>query len=255
MTLRIDIEICMHVALEGHAPRWRGMASQLTLQRPRIRSYPTQKLIGETSCWQQGPAARMMPPAEREIQMNIETARAIIADSSRAPHQADHMIAGRVLYDHWQRHPEELKPAGGTPTRDAKPTRQALTRDLADAKREMKDLLRLARDQDLSTTTDPKWIGAQQLRESGVVSDPTVGPKRILKLDGPATAYFIQSAGVGVWLCQSVDIEGIGDPGRTEIPATPTGDLARHKRTQAQRDTGAAFAARFNEAQRAKWGR
>jgi len=37
--------------------------------------------------------------------VDLATARPIVADSSRAPHQADWMIAGRVLFDHWQRHP------------------------------------------------------------------------------------------------------------------------------------------------------
>ena len=67
--------------------------------------------------------------------MNLATARAIIADSSRAPHMGDWMLAGQVLYRHWQQHPELLKPVSldakpaARMTRDAKPTRKVLRLD------------------------------------------------------------------------------------------------------------------------------
>jgi hypothetical protein len=113
---------------------------------------------------------------------------------------------------------------------------------------------RRTRDQDLSTTTDPKWVGQQWTRSGGVVSEPTAGPKRILKLDGPATSYWVQSAADGVWLVQSSNVQGVGDPGKTTIPAI-TDALSRHRAATAARDAGGQFAKEFNERQRARWGR
>jgi hypothetical protein len=144
-------------------------------------------------------------------------------------------------------------------------TRATITRDLAETRRMMDGLLRLAsrkravtRDENLSTETDPSWLGAQWMRSGGgVVSEPTIGAKRILKLDGPASAFWIQSGADGVWLVQAVDLEGSGDNGRTKIPATPTGDrvLDRARRIQAQRDAGARWAEARNAAAQNKWGR
>jgi hypothetical protein len=201
--------------------------------------------------------------------MDIQTARAIIADSSRAPHQADWMLAGRVLADHWKRHPEELKPVRpGALTYDAKPrsSRESIMRSLNATKAMLNDTLRLARkrgltrDEDLSTRTAPQWLGQQQTDPGG--SEVTVGGKRIMKLDGDGSSYFIQTAGDGVWLVQAGDIDGMGDNGEG-MPSgkiggmpQPTGDRARdrHAAVTAQRDRGAKFAAQFNQRQRQRYG-
>jgi hypothetical protein len=155
--------------------------------------------------------------------VNIETARAIIAASRLAPSQADWMLAGRVLYDHWQRNPHLLKPVRSL---DAAPI---FTRD--------------ARSIETPLAT-------------GTTADPQSGPERILKLPGPATSYSIMSDSHGdVRLVQHAEIDGYGDNGKVGIPAA-TGDtaLARRTRAQAQRDAGAAFAERFNQRERQRWG-
>jgi hypothetical protein len=182
--------------------------------------------------------------------MDLATARAIVANPERAPHQADFALAGRVLADHWKQHPEQLKPARGVMTHDAKPKRETMAdtlqsiRALGERINRMHRRHMLTRDQDLE--------GAQWT--SGVMSQPTVGPRRIMQLPGPATAYSILTDADGnTWLVQSSNVEGVGG---TDIQR-PTGDRAldRHRAIKAQPDAGAAFAAKFNERQRAHLGR
>jgi Uncharacterized protein conserved in bacteria (DUF2213) len=150
-------------------------------------------------------------------------------------------------------------------------TRATITRDLAETKRMLNDALRLARkqrkqathDQDLSVGTNPAWEGQQWTRSgTSVVSEPTVGGRRIVRLPGDATSYAIQADDVGCWVIEIGDLSGFNN-GQTGIPSgksagmpASTGDRAldRHRRIQMQRDAGAAFASRFNQRQRAKWG-
>jgi hypothetical protein len=184
--------------------------------------------------------------------MNIETARRIVADSSLAPSQADWMLAGRVLYDHWQRHPEELRPGeAGRLTYDAAtPRRESSAAAVASVRALTARIDKLSKRRTLTRDQDPA--------------------RKLMQLPGHAAAYRVATDSDGkVWLEQ---LEGAqtgkpppaADPDLMEadppLKMGPTeqnyafGDLARHRRATAARDRGAELAKQLNAKARAHWG-
>jgi hypothetical protein len=179
--------------------------------------------------------------------MDLATARRIIADNSRAPHMADWMLAGRVLYDHWQRNPHLLKPA--TLTLDAKPKRRETMDELTQSLRAL--------------TADIRKLGRRkQTRDQDA--------KRLMQLPGHASVYRVTTDPDGrTWLigegAQTGKQPPAADPDLMEadppLKMGPTeqeygfGDaIARHKRSAAARAKGAAFAEAQNERMRKHWG-
>jgi hypothetical protein len=117
--------------------------------------------------------------------MNIETARRIVADSSLAPSQADWMLAGRVLYDHWQRHPEELRPGeAGRLTYDAAtPRRESSAAAVASVRALTARIDKLSKRRTLTRDQDPA--------------------RKLMQLPGHAAAYRVATDSDGkVWLEQ-----------------------------------------------------
>jgi hypothetical protein len=71
---------------------------------------------------------------------------------------------------------------------------------------------------------DQREVARPEWTQGGLRPGGAVGPRRILKLDGPASAYQIISSADGeTWLCFSGKIDGSMDPGRVH-----TGDNTRH---------------------------
>ena len=188
--------------------------------------------------------------------MHIDQARRIINETmgDHPPPFADWQVAGRVIAKYYDDHPELLTRV----TLDGKPIPRRLTHDQIDARRRHEQHIRdngLHVDQ--APTRDAKPAARKLTRD--VVEEPTVGPKRILKLDGPVTAYEVRTYGDETWLCEHSNVEGIGDPGKLGVPArvpAATGDktLDRARGAQAQRAQGAAWADKLNERARAFWG-
>jgi hypothetical protein len=83
-----------------------------------------------------------------------------------------------------------------------------------------------------------------------------VGPRRILKLDGPASAYVITSTADGeTWLCFSGKADGVLDPGRTlgNRPNSFVADAQRRARNeQARNEIWAAGIKDFWQKQQAR---
>jgi hypothetical protein len=188
--------------------------------------------------------------------VTLDQARRIIESPGTTP-QADWMVAGQLIAKHYRDHPEELKPVRlGVMTYDAAPrsSREALTRSLNTTRTMMDNLLRVARKHTMTRDQDP--------------------PRRVRKL-GPAGSYSIENDGPDCWLIEHDPSEfEITEGGQTGVrppaaspdlmeadPAlkmgpTMMGDaVVRARAARAVRDRGAAFAAQFNERQRAKWGR
>jgi hypothetical protein len=78
--------------------------------------------------------------------------------------------------------------------------------------------------------------------EGGLNPGGGVGPRRILRLDGPASAYQIISSADGeTWLCFSGKIDGSMDPGAISDVRTRTRDAAR-ARAEIEQARSAAWA-------------
>lgn len=82
---------------------------------------------------------------------------------------------------------------------------------------------KLSRDQDTSVRTEPAWLGTQQTRSgNSVISDPTVGGRRIMKLPGDARSYAI--AGTGRRVPRSHAPDGDGRRSTRSGPVAPAID-------------------------------
>lgn len=193
--------------------------------------------------------------------MDLATARAIIADNSLAPHQADWMLAGKVLYQHYQDNPHLLRRVdGGTLTADAaprrrKPTKATISKDLSSTVSLMRQAL---------------WMLRRKTVDHALTRDADQGQgRKLLKLSSTAAYKILRDPeDGGVWLFEEGGQTGkpppSADPDLMEAdPAKKMGPteqsyfgdaVARHRAVTAARARGAAFAQAQNEKARARWG-
>jgi hypothetical protein len=137
--------------------------------------------------------------------MSLDTARQVIRqhNEGRKVDYADWVAAGAVVY---QNH---IK------TRDR---RSRLTYDAAPTFAQRVERQRRMRDQ---VSAIPRSL-VGNVTEGGDDPGSGSGPVRVLKLDGPASAYSILSGPDGVWLVRSSDVDGVLDPG-TVVGDRPNG--------------------------------
>jgi hypothetical protein len=121
----------------------------------------------------------------------------------------------------------------------------------------------MGRMKDQGPEVDPTSVTtAQRVRtttEMGADPEGSVGPRRILRLDGPATAYSIVTDANGeTWLCLSSDVEGVLDPGDTRGATFDHAAAQQRQQMMRRLDEARAKASRgvlagINKANRAMW--